>query len=84
MRTTITLTAEAESLVKRAMAERGLSFKAAVNEAIIHGLSAAGQPAEFRTQTRGMGRARVDLDRALQIAGQLQDDEIMRKMSVGK
>lgn len=83
MRTTVTLTAEAEALVKKVMAERHLTFKDAVNEAIVRGLS-GGQPSEFRTPTRSMGRARLDLDRALQIAGELEDAELRRKMSLGK
>ena len=83
MRTTITLTPEADALVRRVMRERGLSFKEAVNAAIVDGLApAASTP--FRTPTRNLGRARVDLDNALTLAGNLEDEALLRKQELGK
>jgi hypothetical protein len=84
MRTTITLDPEAEALVKKTMKERNLSFKQVVNEAIVRGLTTTGRPEPFRTQTRSMGMARINLDKATQIAAELEDEEILRKMSLGK
>ncbi len=84
VRTTITLTSEAELLVRRAMADRGLTFKDAVNEAIVAGLRVdVGRPA-FSTPTFDLGRARVPLDRAIALAADLEDEELLRKRSVGK
>jgi hypothetical protein len=83
MRTTITLTPEAEALIKKAMAERNLSFKEIVNDAIQRGL----QP-EARSRVSlpsfNMGPPLVNLDKATQLAGDLEDEEIVRKMSMGK
>lgn len=63
------------------MRERGLSFEEALNESIRQG--AVGTPPKFRTETASMGRATVNLDRALQVAGELEDDELVRKMRAG-
>lgn len=83
MRTTVTLDPDTAQLVRRRMKERGLSFKEALNEAIRAG-AAAGQPVEpFRTETAALGESRVNLDRALQIAADLEDDELVRKLRTG-
>ncbi len=63
MRTTIPLEPDVEALVKRAMQERGLTFKQAVNEAI-------------RFPTHDMGDAMVDVTKALRLAGELEDHEL--------
>ena len=83
MRTTITLDAETEALIKKAMKERNLSFKEIVNDAIQRGLA----PATRRRVTLpsfSMGPPLVNLDKATQLAGELEDEEIIRKMSMGK
>lgn len=80
MRTTITLDPDTEQLVRRRMAERGVSFKDAVND-LIRGNARAAQP--FRTATAAMGRTTVPLDRALSLAGRLEDDELIRRMQLG-
>jgi hypothetical protein len=84
MRTTVTLDADTAALVQRWMRERGVSFKQAVNDAIRAG-AAAGRGAEpFRTETADLGVPTVNLDRALQLAGELEDEELIRKMRAGK
>ena len=82
MRTTITLTPEADSLVRRVMRERGLSFKDAVNAAIVDGLGTSSEA--FSTPTFALGPARVDLDHALSLAGELEDEHLLRKRELGK
>ena len=65
------------------MKERGQSFKEVVNEAISRGLA----PATRRRVTLpsfDMGPPLVNLDKATQLAGELEDEEILRKMSMGK
>ena len=84
MRTTITLTPEAEALVKKAMAQRKLSFKEVVNEAILRGLAADRRQHEFHTKTHSMGRPRINLDKATQVAGELDTQDFLRKMSSGQ
>lgn len=83
MRTTITLEAEAEALVKQVMKERGMTFKEAVNEAIVRALRPP-QKRSIDLPTFQMGPPRVDLDKATQLAGELENAEILRKMSMGK
>jgi hypothetical protein len=77
----VTLDPDTEQLIRRRMRERGLSFKEAINEAVRQG--AAGDPPVFRTATAAMGRATVNLDRALQLVGELEGDELVRKMRGG-
>ncbi|HET8928209.1 MAG TPA: antitoxin [Microbacterium sp.] len=83
MRTTITLTSEADALVRRVMRERGLSFKDAVNAAIVDGL-APETSTPFQTPTHHLGRARIGLDKALALAGELEDDALLQKRELGK
>lgn len=82
MRTTVTLDPDTEQLIRRQMRERGISFKEAVNDAIRNGTMRP-SPSSFRTTTVSMGVSRVPLDRALQLAGELEDDELIRRMRTG-
>ncbi len=79
MRTTVTLDSDTEQLIRRHMKERRISFKRALNDAVRDGLSSVHRP-DFRTPTMSMGRPVVNLDRALQISGELEDEELIRKM----
>ncbi|QGH69418.1 antitoxin [Pseudactinotalea sp. HY158] len=83
MRTTVTLDADTEALVRRLMAERGVSFKRALNDAIRAGDPSKAPKRGRITRTRRMGAAAVDLDRALSLAGTLEDDELIRRLQVG-
>jgi len=80
MRTTITLDPDVEALVRQAMRERGLSFKQALNQAIRAGAAgASGAKVEpFRQRSFGLGRPRVDLTKALSLAGELDDQRTTR------
>ncbi len=84
MRTTVTLDPDTEALVRRRMREKGVSFKQAVNDAVRAGLT--GEPAArpFRTRSSKLGLPSVPLERALQLAGELEDEELVRKMRSGK
>lgn len=81
MRTTVTLDADTAALIQRRMRERGVSFKQALNDALRDG---AGAREPFRTATADLGTPTVNLDRALQLAGELEDEELLRKMRMGK
>ena len=83
MRTTVTLDTDTEQLLRRRMRERGISFKQALNDAIRAGLAADAPRPAFETRTARLGESRVNLDRALQLAGDLEDDELVRRMRVG-
>jgi hypothetical protein len=84
MRTTVTLDPDTEALIKRAMRERGISFKQAVNDAIRSGLTDARAAEEYTFPTYDLGEPKVDLTKALQLAGELEDLEIVRKLQQGK
>ncbi|MFC5998715.1 antitoxin [Quadrisphaera sp. GCM10027208] len=84
MRTTVTLDPDTEQLLRQRMKERGISFKQALNEAVREGLAGRRPPRQFRTRTAPMGRPTVSLDKALQLAGDLEDEELLRRMRAGK
>ncbi len=85
MRTTITLEPDTEALLRKRMRQTGASFKQTVNEAIRAGLGSphSTRPG-FSTPTASMGVPTVNLDRALALAGDLEDEELLRKMRSGK
>lgn len=88
MRTTLTIDDSlAEALKKRAF-ETGKSFKQVVNEVIASGLEPPPmpRPKRFVQKTYNLGQPMpgVNLDKALQLAGELEDEEIARKMEQRK
>jgi hypothetical protein len=83
MRTTVTLDPDVEQIVRGRMREQGLSFKEAVNDAIRRSAAGTGRAVPFATAPVAMGRSRVNLDRALQLAGALEDDDLLRRMRAG-
>lgn len=78
MRTTVTLDPDVDALLKTFMRERGLSFKQGVNQALRLALTDhQGRPPE-RMPTYRMGvRPGVNLDKALQLAGELEDEHFL-------
>lgn len=84
MRTTVTLDPDVEAKLKATMRERGVSFKAALNDAVRAGLdepTPVSRP--YKMQTAPLG-VRVNIDKALTIAGEMEDEEILRKLEEGK
>ena len=84
MRTTVTLDPDTEAILRRLMQERGLSFKQAINEAIRSGSRPARPRAPFQGRTFDMGQPAIPLDKALRLAADLEDDELIRKLAVRK
>jgi hypothetical protein len=84
MRTTVTLTPESEALIKREMEARKMSFKDVLNEAIARGLGSPRKRVKVDLPVHNMGKPRISLDKASQLAGELENEEILRKMSMGK
>jgi hypothetical protein len=85
MRTTITLDDSVLALVHRVMAERGLTFKEVVNDAIRLAFGSAEQETGFRTPTFDMGfEPAVPWDKALRLAAELEDEELVRKLAERK
>jgi hypothetical protein len=66
------------------MRERGVSFKQALNDTIREGALPRRRPRPFHTEPARMGIPGINLDRAVQMAADLEDDEIIRKMRTGK
>ena len=86
MRTTVTLDPDVVEQLKALARRRNLSFKAALNDAVRAGLVAErGGSRPFRVDARPMHlRPDVDLTHALQLAEALEDEEIIRKLELGK
>lgn len=84
MRTTVTLDPDVDARLRKLMREQGITFREAVNFAVRAGIPSAASAVPFSTPTFDLGGARVNLDKALQLAGQLEDEELMRKRDTGK
>lgn len=82
-RTTVTLTSEAEAALRHRMAERGVSFKDAINSAILEAIPPAASPKPFKQRTFKIGSL-VPLDHATTLVGELEDIELIRKRDLGK
>lgn len=80
VRTTLTLDDDLAARLKDSAHERGISFKSAVNEAIRSGLERPRRSRPYRVRARSMGAPAVDLAKATQLAGQLEDDELLRRL----
>lgn len=85
MRTTVTLDDDTAHLLKDLMQREGMTFKAAVNRAVRMGLAPSKRQQRFRQRTYSMGyNPAIPYDKALQLAGQLEDQELLRKLAAGK
>jgi Ribbon-helix-helix protein, copG family len=86
MRTTVTLDQDVAAKLREVARERGTSFKATINDAIRQGLGNGASTAQpYRMPTAPLGvRPGVNLDKALALAGELEDAEILRKLELGK
>lgn len=83
MRTTVTLDDDTLAIIKARMAEQGNSFKEALNDAIRDGAARRPAPPAFTTRTADLGVPSVSLDRALQLAAELEDEELIRRQRRG-
>lgn len=82
MRTTITLEVDVAARLREFAHRSGISFKQAVNDAVREGLSS---PAVLRAEpfvqpTYSLGRVRVDLTKALSLATDLEDQDLVAKL----
>lgn len=84
MRTTVTLDPDVAALIRQRMRELGISFKQAVNDAIRASVKPPSRAKPFRLHTAAMGKPSVNLDRALQLAAEIEDEELVRKTRLGK
>lgn len=79
----MTLDDDTEQAVRRRMTEQKISFKKALNDLLREGMGSSSPRPPFRTRTAKMGPPLVNLDRALQLAGELEDDVLLRRMLSG-
>jgi len=86
MRTTVTLDPDVAAKLKQIARERDISFKEALNSSVRRGVAQGevrSQP--YRVRTRNMeAKPGVNLDKALRLAGELEDAETLRKLQLGK
>jgi len=87
MRTTVTLDPDVERLIRSRMRERGVSFKDALNEAIRTGLTREKRPVRRRFVQKAFPLGADQYfrwDKALALAETIEDEEMSRKLSLGK
>lgn len=89
MRTTIDLDESLLERLRSAAHREGVSFKAMLHRVILRGLQDAPRrvdPVRYETPTFSLGRVRegLDLVKARQIAADLEDEEILRKLTEGR
>lgn len=86
MRTTVTLDPDVAAKLKETARERGISFKEALNSSVRRGFERSEvKPQPYRVRPQNLGvRPGVNLDKALQLAGELEDAETLRKLHLRK
>lgn len=87
MRTTIDIDPDLDARLRAIARERGVPLKVVINDALRAGTRAQSPAAAppYRLPTRPLGiRPGVDVDKALALAGRLEDDEIARKLDLRK
>ena len=87
MRTTLTIDDEIAAALKKRAFESGKSFKQVVNEALAAGLAGSLPRARvYRLMPVSMGQAQqgINLDKASRIAGEMEDEELARKLDQRK
>lgn len=85
VRTTVTLDPDVVAKLKARMREKGVSFKEAINTAIRNGLAEGGkQRKPFHQKSYNMGTPTISLRKALQVAARLEDEEIVRDLTIRK
>jgi hypothetical protein len=87
VRTTVTLDDDLAEMLRQRARERDAPFKRVLNEAIRAGLADGARTARpYRMKPRRPLSVRpgIDLTKALQLAADLEDEEIIRKLHQGR
>jgi hypothetical protein len=86
MRTTVTLDRDVVVKLRTVARERGISFKEALNQAVRAGLAPGRQRSRrYRQYTQPLGlRPGISIDKALQLAAALEDEEALRDLELRK
>jgi hypothetical protein len=84
MRTTLTLDPDVAERLKSEMRRTGKGLKAAINDALRHGLGLVQTPVPpkpFRVEPHDFGiKPGIDLDRMNQLVDELEAEEVARKL----
>lgn len=81
----MTIDEDVAQQIKALMRERGTGFKETVNELLRRGLRSDTAPTPYVSPVFSSEvRPGVDLDRATALAAALEDDELVRKVDLGK
>jgi len=87
VRTTINIEDDLLLKLKREAARSRMSLTDAVNRALrrgVEGLHPESERKPYREKVYAMGVPSVNLDKALQLAALLEDEETIRKLGLGK
>ncbi|MCC6244018.1 MAG: hypothetical protein IT353_14340 [Gemmatimonadaceae bacterium] len=88
MRTTIDIDDVLLDRLRDQAHREGIPFRALLHRVLLRGLEQEPVKSEFRYQppafTMGQVREGVSLVKALQLAGDLEDEEVLRKLSQGR
>jgi hypothetical protein len=85
MRTTVTLDDDVAAALKRRSRESDLPFKQVLNDTLRSGLFGGRRAKPYRMKPTALGiRPEIDLTRALAIADQLEDTELVHKLERGR
>lgn len=85
VRTTLTLSNENYRRLRKVAVEQDKSFKDVVNDALAAGLGQNVSARPYKTKVYDFGGdALVPIDKALTLAGELEDEALIRKLELGK
>lgn len=85
MRTTVRIDPDLAVRLRKLAQERGISFKEALNGALRSGMGRSERSRPYRMPARALGmRAGIDLDKALRLAAELEDEETIRRLELRK
>ena len=86
MRTTIDLDPDVDARLRALARERGVPLRTVINDALRASTQpGVGNAAPYTLPSHRLGvRPGLDLDKALRLASELEDDEIVRKLELRK
>ncbi len=86
VRTTVDLDPDLDARLRALARERGVPLRTVITDALRAGTHpGAGDAPPYTLSSRRLGvRPGIDLDKALRLAGELEDDEIVRKLDLRK
>jgi hypothetical protein len=85
MRTTIDLDPDVDARLRATARERGLPLRTVINDALRAGTRPQGPRDRYVLPTRPLGiRSHIDVDKALQLAADDDDEETSRKLELRK